>query len=139
MTLVNCLLTHGGHAASPHLEGQFGHGSSDRVWSMKAMAVFAVMQWANCLQESKLEVSRRNPGPTRFGDGLRPWRVMRSSPASTGVVASESSGPIWADRTAGASGAITLHASPGSREGTAHGRRLHAARHRADRPAPRGQ
>ena len=39
MTLVNCLLTHGGHAASPHLEGQFGHGSSDRVWSMKAMAV----------------------------------------------------------------------------------------------------
>jgi hypothetical protein len=33
---------------------------------------------------------------------------MRSSPASTGVVAGESSGPIWADRT---SGAITLHAS----------------------------
>jgi hypothetical protein len=34
-------------------------------------------------------------------------------------------------------GLSPLHASPGSREGTAHGRRLHAARHRADRPASR--
>ena len=104
---------------------------------MKVMAVFAVMQWANCVQAVQIGNLQEDPGPTRLGDGLRPWRLMRSSPASTGVVAGESSGPIWADRTAGASGAITLHASPGSRKGTADGRGLHAARHRADRPASR--
>ena len=37
---VKALLIHGGHVASLHLEGQFGQGSLDRVWSMKAMAVF---------------------------------------------------------------------------------------------------
>jgi hypothetical protein len=137
--LVNSLLAHGGHAASLHLEGQFGQGSLDRVWSMMAMAVFCGSAVGKLRTGVQLEISRRNPGSTRLGDGLRPWRLMRSSPASTGVVVGESSGPIWADRTAGASGAITLHASRGSREGTAHGRRLHGARHRADRPASRGQ
>jgi hypothetical protein len=39
---------------------------------MKAMAVFAVMQWANCVQESKLEISRRNPDPTRLGMAFVP-------------------------------------------------------------------
>ena len=49
------------------------------------------MQWANCVQDSKLESPES--GPTRLGDGRRSWRLMRSSPASTGVVAGESSGP----------------------------------------------
>jgi hypothetical protein len=39
---------------------------------MKAMAVYAVMQWANCVQESKLEISTRNPGPARLGMALVP-------------------------------------------------------------------
>jgi hypothetical protein len=52
--------------------GRIGHGSSHKVWSMKAMAVFAVMQWANCVQESKLEISRRNPDPTRLGMAFVP-------------------------------------------------------------------
>ena len=48
---------------------------------------------------------------------------MRLSPASTGVVVGESSGLIWADRTAAGSSAITLRPSHGSRKGTAHERR----------------
>jgi hypothetical protein len=38
--------------------------------------------------------------PLSLGDGLRPFRLMRSSPGSMGVVAGESSGPVWAGRTA---------------------------------------
>jgi hypothetical protein len=76
--------------------------------------------------------------PLSLGDGLRPFRLMRSSPESMG----RGRGRVlrtrlgWSDCVG--SGAITLHASPDSREGTAHGRRLHAAWHRADRPTSRG-
>ena len=73
-------------------------------------------------------------GSTRLGDGLRTLRLLRLSPASTGRGRGRVAGARWDRRGCSA---ITLCPSSGSRKSTAHGRRLHAARYRADRPASR--